>query len=459
LLFVPHQAGMGETAPAGDRRFLFALSGSGLDTDAAARLAIPMVSESDADGDRLTRAADVEFSTSFAPGRRGWMYKGHDVPLAATESRVLYDVFHHGSPDAAMKAFYATALADVPPGPSWLHDIAWQHYDYMSHGGRGWFADIDAVAAAVAPEDRAKILFTLHGWIDVYGHYTFDWPSRRLLDSWTVFPKETAVAAQFPGLETMPMSRAEVHRRLAYPKSLGFRVALYFADGMATGEDVADLFRPERTLYKGGWQGPDTTSPTWILNPGHPAVAQFFRDYTDALLAEYGNEIDALVWDETFHVRVGMVGPAASPSYADRAMMRLTRDLTKRVTAFRPELAFLTSDVIRAVPNGVTSDVPPYALMGHGTYQESGSQPQDWKFGLFPNYRNTLWSCNWQAESHFAYTKYGVETFGTPVATTNGFGDNIGVAALEQASSDRIFALFAERKARGRQIITWLPSP
>jgi len=154
-----------------------------------------------------------------------------------------------------------------------------------------------------------------------------------------------------------------------------------------------------------------------------------------------------------------MVGPAASPGYADRAMMRLTRELTKRVTAFRPDLAFLTSDVIRAVPNGVVSDVPPYALVGHGTYQDSGSQPQDWRFGLFPNYRNTLWSCNWQAESHFAYTKYGVENFGTPVATTNGFGDNIGVAALDQASSARIFALFAERRAKGRQIITWLPSP
>jgi len=211
------------------------------------------VSESDADLHRITRTADVEFSTSFAPGRRGWIYKGHDVPLSGTESRVIYDVFHDGPPDEAMKAFYATALADVPQGPSWLHDVAWQHYDYMSHGGRGWFADIDAVAAGVAPADRATVLFTLHGWIDVYGHYTFDWPSHRLLDAWTVFPNEAAVAAQFPGLETMPMTKVEVHRRLAYARSLGFRVALYFADGMATGEDVADLFRPERTLYKGGW--------------------------------------------------------------------------------------------------------------------------------------------------------------------------------------------------------------
>lgn len=372
---------------------------------------------------------------------------------------MLDDVLHAGPPEEAMRAFYATAVPDVPPGPAWLHDVLWQHYDYMSHGGRGWFEDIDAVSAIVPPEDRARVVFTLHGWFDVYGRYAFDFATRRLRDAWTVFPNAAAVAADFPDLATMPMTKAEVHRRIAYARERGFRVALYFADGMATGEDVTELFRPERALYSGGWQGPDTTSLTWILNPAHPDVAAFFRDYLDALLLEFGTEIDALVWDETFHVRAGMVGPPEHPSYADRGMMELTRALTRRVSDFRPDLAFLTSDAIFPGPNGEASDIPPYALAAHGTYQDSWSRPDAWGLGLFPNFRNTLWSCNWRSRTNFAWTQIGVETVRAPVATSNGFLDNVGIARLGPEDRAALAALFATRKALGRQDLRWRSGP
>lgn len=441
-LFVPHQDGFGEEAPPSARSFRYMLDGE--------RLAVPMTSESDDGGHRVTHVADVTFGTTFERDRISWTCT---LP-AASESRVVWDVLHTGSP---MDALYATALADVPPGPAWLHDIAWQHYDYMSHGGRGWFDDIDALAASLPADDHARVMFTLHGWFDVYGHYAFDAASRRLLDTWTVFPNAAAVADRFPDLATMTMTKAEVHRRIAYAKARGFRVGFYFADGTATGEDVAGVFARDRALYQGGWQGPDTTSPMWTLDPSHPDVAAFFRDYLDALLAEYGTEIDALVWDETFLVRTGMTGV----SYADRAMMQLVRDLTRRVSAFRADLAFLTSDDIGVTHDDGTRlvDVPPYALAAHGTYQDSGSQPGAWRWGLFPNLRNTIWSCNWASQSHFDDTRFGVERFGAPVATSNGFGDNLGIARLDQASRDRLLALFAERKSAGRQELRWLTAP
>jgi hypothetical protein len=417
-----------------------------------------MTSEADGRGRRLTRTSDPYFSTSFAPARSGWTYT---LPLATAESRTVWDVLHDGPPERAMDAFYATALADVPAGPSWLHDVTWQHYDYMSRGGRGWYADLDALAASIPLAERGHVVFTLHGWFDVYGRYAYDAVARRLVDAWTVFPNAANVRADFPDAQTIPMTKADVHRRIAYARDLGFRVAFYFADGMATGEDVPGLFAVERTLYKGGWQGPDTTSPTWTLNPLHPDVRAFFEGYLDALLAEYGREIDALVWDETFHVRTGTTGPASAPGYADRAVMLLTRELARRVTAFRPELAFLTSDTLGMPMSDGTiwTEVPPSALVAHGTYQDSNSRPEAWRYGVFPNFRNTLWSCNWRPQTYFDFTRYGVEQFNTPVATSNGHGDILGIADLDAARRAELLALHETRKRAGPQRLRWLPAP
>lgn len=461
-LFVPRRDGIGETmgraaATSAGARFVYALAGEGLDVAGATRLAVPMLSEVNATGERLTRVFDPTFSASVAYGeaRVGWVYRGDAVPLAAPETITLYDVLEPASPGprSAMDALYKTALADVPAGPAWLHDVVWQHYDYMSHGGRGWFDDIAAAEAMIAPADRSRVMFTLHGWFDVYGRYAFDPIAKRLRDTWTVFPNAAAVSAEFPDLETMAMDKAELHRRIAFAKSRGFRVGFYFADGMATGEDVEGLFSPSRAIKQGGWQGPDTTSPTWTVNPAHPEVAAYFRDYLDALLAEVGSEIDALVWDETFTVRIGEIGPSPAPSYADRGMMRLTRALTQRVSAFRKDLALLTSDDI-GLP-GFADDVAPYALMGHGTYQDSWSHPDAWAFGLFPNLRNTLWSCNWHPVTHWDYTASAVDVVNAPVATSNGFGDNVGIARLDAPARAALAALVAKRLTTGGQSLAW----
>jgi len=463
-IFVPHHDGYGEQAamPTATRRLLFVLSGGTLDGERADRLAIPMVSESDKEGDRLTRVADVMFSSSLALGgapstanRITWVYLSDRVPIVSPESRVLFHVLHHGPAEAAMNAFYATAVADVPPGPAWLHDITWQHYDYLSHGGRGWFADIDALAAAIPQGDRSGVLLTLHGWFDVYGRYALDPVTHRLVESWNAFPNAPNVKDQFPGAETVAMTKAELHRRIAYGKSRGFRVALYFADGTASGEDVDGLWRMDRVLRKGGWQGPDTTSQMWTMNPAHPDVFAYFRDYTDALLLEFGSEIDALVWDETFLVNGGDIATAL-PSYADRAMMKLVHDLTQRVTAANPQLALLASDDVGFFWNG---EMAPYAIVAHGTYQDSESLPGVWRYGVFPNFRNTLWSCNWRPQTDFERTKFGVEEFNTPVASSNGYGDNIGIAALDATNKDLLFGLFAQRKMAGPQVLKWLTAP
>ena len=121
-----------------------------------------------------------------------------------------------------------TALSDVPPGPDWLHDIALQHYDYMSHGGRGWFEDIDALEKHIAREDRGKVLLTISGWYDAIGRYTFDERTGALDDKWTLYPNLSAFKDKFPNAAALPMSKAEMHRWMRYARDRGFKVALYF---------------------------------------------------------------------------------------------------------------------------------------------------------------------------------------------------------------------------------------
>ena len=60
-------------------------------------------------------------------------------------------------------------------------------FDYMSEGGKGWFQDIDALAAALSPEERQKVFLCLHGWYDWCGRYSFDAKTGQFDKQWTAF--------------------------------------------------------------------------------------------------------------------------------------------------------------------------------------------------------------------------------------------------------------------------------
>ncbi|MCC6694011.1 MAG: hypothetical protein IT365_00140 [Candidatus Hydrogenedentes bacterium] len=463
-VFAPRIDGMGVGTPFEPAHWYWPLGPEPESGQAAERqLAIPFVSVAAPKRSlRLTVIGDpfwgADFSLDGAEHARVMLASRHSEPF----TRTYWTVLDSGGPEVAMNAWYATALADVPEGPVWLHDVAWQHYDYLSHGGEGWFEDIDALESLIAPSDRSKIVFTLHGWYDLLGRYTFDADTGRLGDTWTAFPNADAVKDKgFTTSRSFPMSKAEMHRRIRYAKDRGFRVALYFADGLTACEG-AGRFTEDRVLYWGGWNGPDTLGKSYAQNPLHPDVYQWYVDYLKALLAEYGREIDALVWDETFMVRAHTMSPETAPqrAYAAPAMMRLTRDLTKLTTGYRSDLAFLVSDCIGATTDEVTrwTDVPPYAIMAHGCYQDSHSRPSVWPYGIFPNYRNILWSCNWRAVTNFGWTEFGVEHYDTPLATSNGWLDDKGIARLSEEERNAVFQLFQARKDR-RQDLHWLTGP
>jgi hypothetical protein len=330
------------------------------------------------------------------------------------------------------------------------------HYDFFSENGEGWFRDIDKLVKLFDEEDRSRIALTLHGWYDFLGRYCFDEKTKRFDRKWTVMQ----------GTEGRELSLEEIHTRLAYAKKRGFRVLLYFADGLAIDSaapnyDEALIFRePDGSLRTHYWSGPDTSAQTYIMDPLHPRVQDFFRRYMGALLAEFGDEIDGLNWDETFTIKTNDISRGQTSGYASRAFMFLCKKLREMVKARDPEIAFLASDCTQlALPLEDGSywsvNAAQNALVFDGTYQDSQCYPAAWQYGLFPNYRNVLWSCNWKPVENFEWTKLGVRTFGAPVAISNGWGEHRGVSRYSEEEIRKLTQLFQERKAQpGR--VRWI---
>jgi len=479
-VFVPLKNGIGRRKPVlgleNDDEYLFRFAGS-YEGGRPQMLAIPMLDEyADGTDVHLTLCADAFFTSHFVLpfqekiGQFHCLYLGQ-VGLHGREERTIYTGLHRGDEKTAIQVFYDTVLADVKPGADWLHDVAMIDYDYLSENGQGWFADIDKLEQVVRSADRSKVFLALHGWYDCVGRYTFDYRTRSLDKKWIAFPSALNPDVQALGdapetwtenywhkasvakMRPVEMTLADMHRRIKYAKDRGFRVGLYYADGLAVGDTVKDIYDPSKVLRWGGWEGPDTKGRICQQNPLHPEVRDFYRGYLQALLAEYGKEVDGFIWDETFFIDPGDLGTPAYTGYADRAMMTLVKELAAMVADFSPQLVFFASDVI-----GVRtwSHKAPYALVAHATYQDSGSRPEAWPYGLFPNFRNVLWSCNWAPVSNFHYTQYAVETFDTPVTISNGAaGDDIGISEVNPLQLKRILDLFEKRKNR-RMEISWI---
>lgn len=422
-------------------------------------LALPLASDGSTIGDwRITVFTDPFYATRFTSEHVEWTYP---APLGlenGREERSMELVLHPGGLGEALAQFSRGALPGVPAGPRWLHDIAMVGFDYLSDGGEGWFRDGDRLASSLTRAERRRVFLCLHGWYDFIGRYCFTPGQPGLDQEWTAFPKAaevnrthvrqeiggTPVEFGFAGARALPMTADEVRRRLRWARKLGFRVGLYFADGLSAGDGLPG-FDERRVLYWGGWRGPDSAGRTYCQNPLLPEVQEFFTEYLEVLLREFGADVDALVWDETFHVPAGtmVVGPGGG--YADRAMLRLVDRLRQRVDRFnrehRREVAFLVSDCAGVLPK----PSPPCALFAHGTYQDSHYRPDAWGPAFYPNHRNVAWSTCWWPISKWDWVQEGARRYGAPVPISNGWGDDLGLAEMTPEIRERFLGLFRER--------------
>ena len=417
------------------------------------QLAIPMATHlHKAFSRRVTVATDPYFSTLLTADHVQWTYPKQIGLEDGAEKRTLITVVHDGTPDDALAAVFRYVLPDVPPGPQWLHEIAMVDYDYMSAGGKGWFNDIDALAAALPRQQRGKVFLCLHGWYDWCGRYCFDAKTGKFDEQWTAFGNAARYKNQrstiniggeqvdggFDKCSSVKLTPKLLHQRLEYAKSRGFRVGLYYADGLNAGTGLPG-FNKRLVLRPGGWVGPDTSGDSYCMNPSVPEVRDFFLGYTDAILKYYGDVIDALVWDETFMVGADTYGSAETPGYSSRAMMRLVRQVAHKAEIHTPPVAFLASDCTG------TCGTANYAMVAHGTYQDSWCQPVAWSYAIFPNWRNVAWSCCWWPMHKWQWIEFGVRNYQAPVAISNGWGDNAGFAEMDPDMRKRVVHLFLWR--------------
>jgi hypothetical protein len=375
-----------------------------------------------------------------------WRYAGGKVPLAAgrEETRHFGVWLAAAKPDEpfgrSLDAFFRLMLPDVPPGPKWLHEIAMVGYDYLSDGGKGWEKDVQELARLLPPDQRRRVALCFHGWYETIGGYGYDDARKEMKQQWVAMGRTRKVR----------FTQDEVRRQLKMARDLGFRVLWYFGDGILQ-DSGTPCYRPEWDFVDehgkqvvSGWTGPDTWGRTFARNPAHPQVSQWYQDYLAALLKAYGPVVDGFVWDETFYIRTGATTRVPQPAYCDRAMLTLIKALTAQVRAADPQKVFLASDCL----GGVGTNIPGYAIVADGTYQDTACAPAAWSYGLFPAWRNVLWSCNWWSVTKFNDTRWGVEHYGVPVAISNGWEDDRGPWKWTPQDREKILALFRQRLAR-----------
>ena len=418
------------------------------------QLALPLLGlrSKDGGGEVLSCATDpyrgVQYQLSTTGNavslELGYCFSGSLTPVSH-ETRIVEIAVHRESEEALFNTFYRT-IPDIKPGPSWIHDIQLNHYDYIAKAGKALEPDLDKLAKRIPEKYRKHVVVCLHGYYDYLGRYTFDPKTRRVDQAWKAYDNNARL---------LPMTTQELHRRIKLVKDRGFRCTLYYFDALVC-EDAVPEFDPQWVWRDAGgapmkwnyWQNrPDSKGRTnYQWNPAHPEVRKWFLDYTKALVAEYGRDLDGFVWDETHVVQQGATAKLEQGmAEVDRAMMRLVADITREVQrgwTVNPDLAFLTSGNIDA--HAPSREIP-FALVSHGTYQDSWCEPRGWSPGLLPNHRNCLISCNWWPIKNRDWNRIAVEQYGLPQGVSNGFGDDRGPSEMPKELLDEIVARFLRR--------------
>ena len=167
------------------------------------------------------------------------------------------------------------------------------------------------------------------------------------------------------------------------------------------------------------------------------------------------------MWDETNHIMLNLVSrDSAGEIYTDRAMMSLVSELAQRVQKKRDGLSFLTSDMIGfSTTKRDRFLTPPYALVAHGTYQDSWCFPDVWPYGLLPNYRNTIWSCLWWPITQAHRSRNAADDLGLPQALSNGWEDDKGPSEMPPEMLDDVLKRFDRRVKEGGRVVYFKDGP
>ncbi len=371
------------------------------------------------------------------------LYRGTLLPFDR-QCRVAVLEWTDRGADGIFRSFYRT-IPEIEPCAPWVLDVAIGYYDYNGDDGQGWYNDLQKLAELIQQPDRGKVACCLHGWYDRLGFYCYDQRTNTLADTWTAFDNG------HPGRRPIRMSKQELHRKIAFAKSLGFRVVLYYADSTNLtaahtgkswcGQDFHKyLYTNKAGIQPAGWTGP--CGGGLQLDISLREVRQWYTDYFQALLQEYGTEVDGFVLDESnyFSAEALCLHDGRPTAYGDLAQMRFIHDLTVALQRHRrrnPDLCLFEGSHYL------------FGLVTHGSFTDFEGIP------LVVNYRNSSIQCCWEdpgirnVHCRFRTDPDFTYPYGLDIGLTNGCGSDMGPSEMPADRLAEVIAHFQQRVSQG----------
>jgi hypothetical protein len=348
-------------------------------------------------------------------------YSGSKVALSEEKHKTVLSFTN--SKEQHISSFYNT-IPEIKPGPDWIKQIAMAYYDYLGDDGKAWYNDIDMMVKVFPKEYLDKIVVCMHGWYNNIGYYSYNSAKGELIDSWEAFANPSKYFPRNPPKKPVKMSKEEMHKRINYAKSKGFKVILFYAD-CTNSTGLPDYFSGQEFLYPDGgkhpgWEGPCGGGTTVDITSY--IVQDWFKGYMKVLLKEFGDEVDGFVWDESHYFLVGDLSyrDKENPQYADRAMMKTMGELTQIVDAYNPNLVLMEGSHYY------------YGIVANGSFTDFEGLP------VMINYRNASWTCSWanpgirNVQTFYRTRKDIKYPYGLEIGLSNGEGTDIGPSEMDE---------------------------
>ena len=309
-------------------------------------------------------------------------------------------------------------------------------YDYLSDDGKGWDRDVRQLAEWLNPQERRRVALCLHGWYDAIGSYCYDAPVAAFAGGLGRLWTDAQDRAHHGGDEAADATgpRAGIPRAAVLRRRPGRR------QRRARLSRRLDLSRrprqPDPRLARPGYVRADVLAQSRAsgsrgLVPRLPEGAA--RD-----VRRGGRRLrvgrDLRVQDSVRSPRSRNRRTATGPCW------RWSRNSRP---AFTP--AIRTRSSWRPIVRACSATFPATRWWPTGPIRIPRATPAPGRGACSPTGGTCCGAATGPRVTGLDNTRYGVETFGVPVAISNGWGDDRGPAEWTADERDQILELFRRR--------------
>ena len=169
---------------------------------------------------------------------------------------------------------------------------------------RAGLRNLRKLSRVIPEEYRKNVIVNLHGWYDYLGRYCYDVETKEMDDNWNAFNSTSLQASHDQGRH----AQAHPFRKGSWFSRSSILCRRHkFRFGSSRNTDKNGKPRMRKGLPIKCWMGPGVIAQTYAMDPSNQEVKQWFLDRMEVLLKEFGTQVDAFVWDETFQFGAGML--------------------------------------------------------------------------------------------------------------------------------------------------------